>query len=148
VLSLHQAQKHFWPFCFLLHSSPVRKGIQFYAKICWFKLVRHCNIRKFISSNYELDKTNFFNQFFVNFVQDLHSLTCTACTGAIEGLLLLFNTGVGYDAFYEAAVTVCKVILDETVCRGALNNYFVRNYSRLDLMSLHIYKQSFISVAF
>ena len=63
---------------------------------------------------------------FLGIFQDLHSLTCTACTGAIEGLLLLFSTGVGYDTFYEAAVVVCKLILDETVCRGALNNYFVK----------------------
>ena len=57
----------------------------------------------------------------------MHSLTCTACVSAIDGLLVLFNLGVGYNAFYEAAVKVCNLILDETVCRGALDNYFVRN---------------------
>jgi hypothetical protein len=40
-------------------------------------------------------------------------------------LLLLYHAGVGYNAFYEAAVAICNVILDETVCRGALDNYFV-----------------------
>lgn len=57
----------------------------------------------------------------------MHDLTCTACSGAIEGLLVLFNTGISYDAFSDAAVAVCNLFLDEFVCQGALNNYFVSN---------------------
>ncbi len=55
----------------------------------------------------------------------MHDLTCTACSAAIESLIVLYNTGVSYEAFSEAAVAICNVFLDEFVCQGALNNYFV-----------------------